>query len=81
MGNQPLELERKNAFHLPDLTMRELNDALTSGQVGLTEKQRAALGGKKFKPRVREPGEALPRDFNNMKNVYKPPEWPTRTGR
>jgi hypothetical protein len=61
--------------------MNPLNDALTSGQTALTEKQRDALGGKTYTPRVRSIGEALPRDFNNMKTVYKPPGWPTRTGR
>jgi hypothetical protein len=61
--------------------MRAINDALTSGQIALTEKQRAALGSKKYMPRVRALGEALPRDIDSMKSVYKPPEWPTRTGR
>jgi hypothetical protein len=61
--------------------MRALNDALTSGQVALTEKQRLALGGRSYTPRIRRPSEALPREINNMIGVYKPPEWPTRTGR
>ena len=52
--------------------MNPLNDALTTGQTALTEKQREALGGKKFKPRVRSTGEALPRDINNMKTEVAP---------
>jgi hypothetical protein len=55
--------------------------ALTTGKPELTDKQRDALGGKTFVPRVRTLGEALPRDTNKMNTVYKPPTWATRTGR
>jgi hypothetical protein len=56
------------------------SDALTSGQLAFTEKQRVALGSKKYKQREKAPGEALPRDMDNMHSVYEPPEWTTRTG-
>jgi hypothetical protein len=61
--------------------MKVKSDALTSGQLNLTEIQRLSLGGNKYKPRVRGPGEALPRDMDNMNSVYEPPKWATRTGR
>jgi hypothetical protein len=58
-----------------------INDALKFGQLELTEKQRASLGGKKYVPRIRALGEAMPRDIDKMNSVYKPPAWNTRTGR
>jgi hypothetical protein len=61
--------------------MRLLNDALTFGKISLTEKQRSSLGGNSYKPRVRLPDEALPREVDKMNSVYKPPDWNTRTGR
>jgi hypothetical protein len=58
-----------------------MNNALTFGKLTLTEKQRVSLGGNTYTPRVRGPSEALPREMDIMKSVYKPPAWPTRTGR
>jgi hypothetical protein len=63
------------------MTKRAINDALKYGQPALTEKQRASLGGNSYKPRIRAPGEALPRELDKMRSVYKPPDWATRTGR
>jgi hypothetical protein len=65
----------------PIMPKSHTNNALTSGQLAFTEKQRVALGSKKYKPRAKNPGVALPRDMDKMKSVYKPPEWATRTGR
>jgi hypothetical protein len=59
----------------------QINDALKFGQLTLTEKQRESLGGNSYKPRVRAPGEAMPRDTDKMNSVYKPPDWTTRTDR
>ena len=58
-----------------------MKNVLPMGLPSLTDKQRLTLGGGKYKPRVREPGEALPRDFDKMSTVYVPPVWATRTGR
>jgi hypothetical protein len=58
-----------------------INDAMKFGKPELTDKQRLALGRKTYVPRVRGPGEAMPRDTDKMNSTYKPPAWTTRTGR
>ena len=71
----------KHAVHLPGVGMSPISGALTFGQIPLTKRQRKSLGGKTYVPRIRGPGEAMPRDTDKMNSVYKPPEWTTRTGR
>jgi hypothetical protein len=63
------------------MSIKFKSNALTSGKPVLTEKQRVALGGNAYTPRVHGPGAALPRDMDNMHSVYEPPKWTTRTGR
>ena len=58
-----------------------MKKALTTDITTLTGKPSLILGDSTYKPRVREPGEALPRGIDKMKSVYKPPVWATRTGR
>ncbi len=58
-----------------------MKKALTSDITSLNGKLPLIVGSRSYKPRVREPGEALPRDIDKMNSVYKPPVWATRTGR
>jgi hypothetical protein len=58
-----------------------MKKALTTDITTPTGKPTLILGNSTYMTRVREPGEALPRDNDKMKSVYKPPVWTTRTGR